>query len=199
MRHNTNAIGLFPLRLFLLPGDQTTLHIFEPRYLQLVTECISEYKTFGIPYQTKTSLSEYGSLVTVVQIIKTYANGELDVLVECVQNFKIKNFEAKDEVKLYPCGAIQKVDTSNFLPSPELMNTMKSFLEALMEDRVDEALHDCYSISHIIKILNLDDAEKFRFLKYTEEQQNTFLSRKAKFLTILLEQEKKVVDQFYLN
>jgi Lon protease-like protein len=199
MRQSSNAIGLFPLRLFLLPGEQTTLHIYEPRYLQLVTECISEYKLFGIPYQTKTSLSEYGSLVTVVEILKTYDNGELDILVECVQNFKIKNFEAKDEIKLYPSGAIHTVDRLDFNPSGDLMHTMKSFLEALMKEGIAEVLENCYAITYLTKLLNLDDAEKFRLLKYTDEQRNTFLGRKARFLTILLEQEKKVVDQFYLN
>jgi Lon protease-like protein len=199
MRQSSNAIGLFPLRLFLLPGEQTTLHIYEPRYLQLVTECISEYKLFGIPYQTKTSLSEFGSLVTVVEIIKTYANGELDILVECVQNFKIKNFEAKDEQKLYPSGAVLPIDNLDFNPSGDLMHTLKSFLEALMNEGITEVLENCYAITYLTKLLNLDDAEKFRLLKYSDDQRNVFLSRKARFLTILLEQEKKVVDQFYLN
>jgi hypothetical protein len=37
MKKGDYQYGLFPLRIFLFPGEQTTLHIFEPRYLQLVT------------------------------------------------------------------------------------------------------------------------------------------------------------------
>ena len=31
-------IGLFPLPLVLVPGEQAPLHIFEPRYKELVDE-----------------------------------------------------------------------------------------------------------------------------------------------------------------
>jgi Lon protease-like protein len=65
MKKGDYHYGLFPLRIFLFPGEQTTLHIFEPRYLQLVTECLSNNEYFGIPYQGKTTLSELGSLVKV--------------------------------------------------------------------------------------------------------------------------------------
>ena len=95
MKKGDYQYGLFPLRIFLFPGEQTTLHIFEPRYLQLVTECLSSGEYFGIPYQGKTTLSELGSLVKVVQILKKYDSGDLDVLVECKSNFKIHHFQNK--------------------------------------------------------------------------------------------------------
>ena len=62
MRTGKFYYGLFPLRIFLFPGEQTTLHIFEPKYLQLITDCINNEDLFGIPYQGKTTLSELGSL-----------------------------------------------------------------------------------------------------------------------------------------
>ena len=77
------------------------LHIFEPRYLQLVTECLSSGEYFGIPYQGKTTLSEFGSLVKVVQILKNYDSGELDVLVECRSNFKIHHFGEGSKYSLF--------------------------------------------------------------------------------------------------
>ena len=67
---NKLHFGLFPLRIFLFPGEQTTLHVFEPRYLQLATDCKNHDQYFGIPYQGKTTLSELGSLVKIVQILK---------------------------------------------------------------------------------------------------------------------------------
>ena len=53
MINNNLDYGMFPLRIFLFPGEQTTLHIFEPRYLQLITECLENNVCFGIPYQGK--------------------------------------------------------------------------------------------------------------------------------------------------
>ncbi|MCB9194808.1 MAG: LON peptidase substrate-binding domain-containing protein [Flavobacteriales bacterium] len=199
MRHNYEDIGLFPLRLFLLPGEQTTLHIYEPRYLQLITECFAEYKLFGIPYQTKTSLSEYGSMVSVVQILKKYDNGELDILVECTQNFKINQFQGKSENKLYPAGSVSVINEQENMPSADLMDSMKGYLETLLDKSVTDELHEFFSFKKIIKSLNLNDEEKFKFLNFTNERRDQFLKGKAKFLTLLIEQEKKVVDQFYLN
>ncbi len=199
MRNQNEDIGLFPLRLFMLPGDQTTLHIFEPRYLQLIMDCINSQKDFGIPYQTKTSLSEYGSMVNVVQILKKYDNGELDVLVECTSNFKILHFEGQAENKLYPAGSVSILDELNIEPSGILMNQVKDYLEILLDRNVTDELNDYFSFKQIVKSLNLNDEEKFKFLGYSEEKRNQFLCNKAKFLSILIQQEKMVVDQFYLN
>ena len=126
MNTNKQYFGLFPLRIFLFPGEQTTLHIFEPRYLQLINECLNKNEAFGIPYQGKTTLSELGSLVKVIQILKKYDNGELDVLVECSTNFKINHFEGKKKDKLYPCGTILQIIKSEFNPSEELKDHAKS-------------------------------------------------------------------------
>lgn len=199
MRHNNEDIGLFPLRLLLLPGEQTTLHIYEPRYLQLITECIDEEKLFGIPYQTKTSLSEFGSMVSVVQVLKRYDNGELDILVECSQNFKINQFQGKSETKLYPAGAVSPIHEEEKMPSSELMDTMKTYLETLLDKTVTDELNEFFSFKQIIKSLNLNDEEKYKYLHYPLDKRNLFLKGKAKFMTLLIEQEKKVVDQFYLN
>ena len=98
---NKTHLGLFPLRIFLFPGEQTTLHLFEPRYLQLSTDCINNNECFGIPYQGKTTLSELGSLVKIVQILKKYENGEMDILIECTNNFKINHFENKKNTQAY--------------------------------------------------------------------------------------------------
>ena len=199
MRDGSKDIGLFPLRLFLLPGEQTTLHIYEPRYLQLVSECLLQFKDFGIPYQTKTSLSEFGSMVKVVEVVKAYDSGELDILVECNQNFRINHFEGKSPDKMYPCGSIAPIALNENLPSKEMMTTMKGYLETLLDKTVEEELSEYYSFGRIIKSMNLNDEEKFKFLGYSHKSKNNYLIGKAKFLTLLVEQEKKVVDQFYLN
>lgn len=199
MRQHNEDIGLFPLRLFLLPGEQTTLHIYELRYMQLIMECMNDFKVFGIPYQTKTALSEFGSMVTVIKILKKYDDGEIDVLVECNQNFKINHFEGQKEDKLYPCGSVSLIDDFKTDPSDDLMKQVKAYLETLLEKPITDELSDYFSFKQIIKSLNLTDEEKFKFLSYSEDRKNQFLIGKSKFLSILIEQEKMVVDQFYLN
>ena len=55
------------------------LHIFEPRYKQLVSECHAEGKPFGIPTVIDNRLNEMGTLVRVTELVKQYENGEMDI------------------------------------------------------------------------------------------------------------------------
>ena len=199
MKNKENTIGLFPLRIFLLPGDQTTLHIYEPRYLQLINECLEQDICFGIPYQGKTTLSEYGSMVRILQVLKYYENGELDILVECDQNFKINQFEAKKEDKLYPAGTITAIKENIFSPNEELKKEVSTYLQTLLDKDVSNELNELLSFKSIINVMNLTDDEKVKFLKYGNEKRNEFLLRKVRFMQILLNQEKQVEQNFYLN
>ena len=145
MKNKENTIGLFPLRIFLLPGDQTTLHIYEPRYLQLSNECLEQDIYFGIPYQGKTTLSEYGSMVRILQVLKYYENGELDILVECDQSVKINQFEAKKKDKLYPAGTITPIKENIFNPNEELKKEVSTYLQTLLDKDITNELNELLS------------------------------------------------------
>ena len=43
-------LPIFPLPLVLFPGASQPLHIFEPRYRQLLTDCLEGDRRFGIAY-----------------------------------------------------------------------------------------------------------------------------------------------------
>ena len=45
-------LPIFPLPIVLFPGAPQPLHIFEPRYRQLLTDCLSADRRFGIAYVT---------------------------------------------------------------------------------------------------------------------------------------------------
>ena len=45
----TNFIPIFPLSIVVYPGEELNLHIFEPRYKQLITESYQANRSFGIP------------------------------------------------------------------------------------------------------------------------------------------------------
>ena len=199
MINNNLDYGMFPLRIFLFPGEQTTLHIFEPRYLQLITECLENNVCFGIPYQGKTTLSELGSLVKVNQILKKYESGELDVLVECQSNFKIHQFQNKNENKLYPLGSLSKIEKKTFEPSDELLKQATNYLKNLLNDSNDTMSEELISLNQLTNLANLTDEEKIKFIGFKESKKNEFLVNKFKFMMILLTQEKMVDQNFYLN
>ncbi len=101
----TNFIPIFPLSIVVYPGEDLNLHIFEPRYKQLVQECITAKKPFGIPAVISNNMSEMGTLVEIIEVSKTYDNGELDIKTRGLKIFRILEIIKEVPDKLYG-GAI---------------------------------------------------------------------------------------------
>ena len=81
-----------------------------------------------------------------------------------------------------------------------MIDNIGKYLQLLHGDSFNDELHEILGIKNIVKMLNLKDDEKLRFMKITDAQrQNDFLLRKTRYMTILLEQERKVDQNFYLN
>lgn len=85
----TNFIPIFPLNIVVFPDEQLNLHIFEPRYKQLITDCYENKKQFGIPTVLKNSMSDFGTSVDILSIEKIHENGEMDIKTKGNRIFKI--------------------------------------------------------------------------------------------------------------
>ena len=82
-------IGLFPLGLVLLPTEQVPLHIFEPRYRELITECLDEGEPFGLVFADDDGLRRVGTLASVVEVTDRFDDGRLNVVVEGGERFRL--------------------------------------------------------------------------------------------------------------
>src|ERR1043166_7794809 len=101
----TNFIPIFPLGIVVYPREQLNLHIFEPRYKQLITECFEQKKPFGIPTVIENKLQDFGSLVYITEITATQENGEMDIKTRGEKVFRILEIIREIPDKLYS-GAI---------------------------------------------------------------------------------------------
>ena len=82
-------IGLFPLGLVLLPGEQLPLHIFEPRYRELIGECLELAAPFGIVHAAEEGMGELGTKAHVAEVLQRYDDGRLDIVVEGGARFTV--------------------------------------------------------------------------------------------------------------
>ena len=82
-------IGLFPLGLVLLPTEQVPLHIFEPRYRELIAECLETEQPFGLVYADDDGLRRIGTLATVVEVTDRFEDGRLNIVVEGGERFRL--------------------------------------------------------------------------------------------------------------
>lgn len=87
-------IALFPLGLVLLPAELVPLHIFEPRYQELIGECIDEDRQFGIVLAGDHGLSDVGTRASVVEVADRFPDGRLNIVVEGGMRFRLVELTA---------------------------------------------------------------------------------------------------------
>ncbi len=85
----TSLIPLFPLDLVLLPGCPLPLHIFEPRYKEMISECRAGDSSFGIVRIVEEGFAEVGCIAEIVSIVNEYADGRLDIVTEGRKRFEV--------------------------------------------------------------------------------------------------------------
>ena len=125
-----NFIPIFPLGIVVYPGEQLNLHIFEPRYKQLIAECFAEKKMFGIPAIINNHLNEMGTLTAISEITATYENGEMDIKTVGVKVFRVLEIIKQVPDKLYS-GAI--VDYPENTENGGKKDLMQKVLKSLRE------------------------------------------------------------------
>lgn len=89
--------GLFPLGMVLLPGEIVPLHIFEERYKRLIARSREAGEPFGIVLHDDDSVSEYGCLATVYDVLDEFDDGRLNILVEGGERFRVHEIVQPDD------------------------------------------------------------------------------------------------------
>jgi Lon protease-like protein len=88
-------IGLFPLGMVLLPSELVPLHIFEPRYRELIGECLDEGRTFGLLLaDAEAGTRDVGTRARVTEVLERFEDGRLNVVVEGGERFRVVELTA---------------------------------------------------------------------------------------------------------
>lgn len=73
-------IPLFPLNVVLLPGAALPLHIFEPRYKEMVKHCLEEKSEFGMLLALPKGVAKVGCTAEILEVVKRYNDGRMDIV-----------------------------------------------------------------------------------------------------------------------
>jgi Lon protease-like protein len=82
-------LPLFPLELVLLPGTPLPLHIFEPRYKEMIRECIAAEAPFGVVRAFEEGIAEVGCTAEIITVTKEYPDGRMDLICEGRKRFEV--------------------------------------------------------------------------------------------------------------
>lgn len=190
----TNFIPIFPLGIVVYPGEDLNLHIFEPRYKQLINDCSEKKKSFGIPSVVDNRMQEQGTLVSVTEVSKEYDNGEMDIKTKGEKVFRMLEVIKDVPDKLYS-GAIVNYPDNKERGDIELMRKVLNGIRELHKllnvtkdfKKPDEELNT-YEVAHHV---GLTLQEEYELLGLMDElQRQEYLKRHlTKVLPMVAEME----------
>jgi Lon protease-like protein len=175
-------IGLFPLELVLLPSERVPLHIFEDRYKELIGECLADGSEFGLILETEEGLREIGTTTAVLEVIHTFDDGRMNVLVEGLARFRVARLT---EGRSFHTAEVEPVEDDGELPTEsDVTGAMEVFrrLVAVAEaEQIEEPDLDSASLSfQLASRVDFGHELKQELLELRSERQR--LQRLAKLL-----------------
>ncbi|MEI8053948.1 MAG: LON peptidase substrate-binding domain-containing protein [Bacteroidota bacterium] len=199
----TNFIPIFPLALVVYPGEKLHLHIFEPRYKQLINDCFQSKKPFGIPVVINNKLTEKGTLLEITEISKVYEDGKMDIKTKGIRIFDILELVKDLPEKSYHGAIVNYLDDYNNGST----SIMKKIIEGarLLHKNIDvskdfgkpdEELRS-YDIAHHI---GLSIEQEYQILEYENElHRQEYLKRHLTKIMPVVQEMESLKKKIKLN
>lgn len=163
-------IPLFPLKLVAFPGEKLNLHIFEPRYKELINDILPGDRRFGIPSFVRKKI-EYGTLMEVLEVTRVYKDGRMDIKTGGVKIFRILDYDNPYQDKKYSAGNVQYLE-NHFDQDP----LQRGYLIEKMEEfyrctnlKTRAVFNDDFISYDIIHHLGLPIEEEYKLLQMNRE------------------------------
>lgn len=190
------VIPFFPLGLVVYPGEDLNLHVFEPRYRQLIDECLEAEKTFGIPAFIDNKLPGYGTEVHVITLHQRYDDGRMDVKTKGLRVFQLSEFQNPLPGKLYAGGSVEFVQPSPD-PTPDqflapLLSRLARLYDLLqIETDYDpkKATNFSYRISHKVG-LSIEQEYEILTLDRESDRQQLLVQHLDKVIPVVADMER---------
>ena len=199
----TNFIPIFPLGIVVYPGESLNLHIFEPRYKQLIKECHDNSKPFGIPSVIDNRMQDYGTVVRIKEITTVHENGEMDIKTEGEKVFRILEVIKEIPDKLYS-GAIVNYPANQERGSVEVMRKVISTIRELhkllnvqKDFKKEEEQLTTYDLAHHV---GFSIQEEYAFLNLLHERQRQeYIKRHLTRIIPMVAQMENLKEKVKLN
>lgn len=193
-------LALFPLNLVVFPGEYLNLHIFEPKYRQLIIEAHDKGMHFGIPTVKQSSIGQntnklsYGTEVKLISLAKTYADGKMDIKTKGLRAFSVDEFIPKLDNRLYPAGDVtflhNELDGDLVTSNRILELTAKLYRIMKIEKKLPEPVLE-FSVFDIAHKIGLSQNQELHLLSFTKEseRQEFVLDHLTSLIPIVTEME----------
>lgn len=192
-------IGLFPLSIVLFPDSVYPLHIFEERYKKLIGLSINHLSEFGINLVTSAKIFEVGTTASVSDVLRTYEDGKLDILVRGIRRYKLHQVLKGDEP--YQIGEIEyfddvdeEFDSEIFRKCVHQYNDITEIVKTVNIDKMDpDALAMNCPSYFIAQKSGLTNIQKQKLLEINSENERlSFLNEHLKMIVPMLKESEYI-------
>lgn len=129
-----DILPLFPLSLVVFPGETLKLHIFEPRYQQLIRDCRPGGRNmFGIPPVVEQEMANVATMVEVASVDEQFPTGESNITIKAHNRFHIREFFPVSPGKLYPGGTGKAFPEEEAIHGERILNLQDEILDLMMQ------------------------------------------------------------------
>lgn len=188
-------LPLFPLELVVFPDEDLNLHIFEPRYQELIRDCENEQITFGIPAFIEGKLMSVGTEIRLKKVVKRYKNGECDIRTQGIGLFNIKQFYDPLPGKLYAGADIERMalDTQElpYMNEQIIKKTLELFelLDIDKELKEDATEFSIFDVAHHVG-LTIDQEYELLQISNAQDRQEYVLDHLSRLLPVVRHMEE---------
>ena len=165
-------IPLFPLNIVAVPKERIPLHIFEPRYKQMIKDSIKTGDPFGIVLKDDKGVKSIGCSVKIIRVLKEHPTGEYDIIVQGLQCFRIK--EKTQENNQLWIGKVTYLEDNESASADLLDKTRDQYLHILLKLGLNEDMERHMSKSRsfdFIEFINLPNKIKQQLIETNDENQ----------------------------
>jgi uncharacterized protein len=199
----TNFIPIFPLGIVVYPGEQLNLHIFEPRYKQLITDCFAEAKPFGIPTVLDNGINELGTLLEISEIVEVHADGKMDIRTKGTRIFKILETIKSLPDKLYSGAIVTYPANDERLKSAIMSNIiadirqLHKLLKVSKDFKKPDDILTSYDVAHHAGLTVKEEYELLGL--WREDQRLEYLKRHLAKVIPMVSGMENLKDKIQLN
>jgi Lon protease-like protein len=125
---------LFPLGIVALPSEAVPLHIFEPRYRTMVTQCLESGSEFGIVWAADDGLRQIGCACEIAEVLERHEDGRMDILTRGTRPFRL--IEAHENLP-YPAGTVEWLEDRAEPPDDATAQAAHEVYATLVQEATD--------------------------------------------------------------
>lgn len=198
-----DLLPAFPLSLVAFPGEELNLHIFEPRYKQLMHECEKNGITFTVVPYFEGKKTEYAAEMKLLEIAKMYPDGKMDVKTKGVGLCKIIDFFDRHPNKLYPGIEMERLewdDDADIVITLDILDQLTSLYETMHVDNVKIKSPGDFRTYQVAHKVGFSVDQELEFLKISSERERqTFMLEHIKNIMPVIEEMEVLKRRAAMN